>query len=150
MLTRFGLLIYINPVPTRIFYEKIHKIFRNHIEASGRVLLAKYESKNKMEKNKRKSQRIHNTKKAMNKSIRKHKASATQYLYGTESCRTDDFRNKVIKEARLFRDNLKFCSCSYCCNPRKIYKGKDALTLNEKKQHAYLNVESSGAQTFSN
>ncbi len=28
-----------------------------------------------------------------------------------------------------------FCSCHMCGNPRKFYKGKDALTMQERKQN---------------
>lgn len=85
----------------------------------------------KMEKNKSKAQRLHNTKVALEKSIRKEKAFAHYYFEG--SVRSDEYQKEVKQRARKVRDHLKSCSCSMCGNPRKFYCGKNSLTLSEIK-----------------
>lgn len=89
-----------------------------------------------MEKNKRKSIRIHKNEKALNKSFRKQK----DYLscYTNESPRSDEFVSEVKKKAKMMRDNLKNCSCHMCGNPRKYNNGKNSLTLAELKANDFF------------
>lgn len=41
--------------------------------------------------------------------------------------------NYLLKRANKIKKNRKQCSCSMCGNPRKHYKGKNRLTIQERK-----------------
>jgi hypothetical protein len=50
---------------------------------------------------------------------------------------------RIVKTA----DNLAFCSCPGCGNPRRWWKGKDKLTIQELRENAKCATrESSGHQ----